>query len=125
MPGGYAWEDAPRQARPPARVAENTYRAEPPLPDPFAAHPVLGRLPARLDFGGDESGMSTPRGDVQPRHQPAAPSHLRHAADADADAARALDREEQERAARLSDQEQRDLELARQLDRELNLNAGE
>jgi hypothetical protein len=101
-----------------------------------------------LGFRLDESDVMTPKADLQPRHSPAAPiSHLRHeataprepdagryqdysgysgqgsrygAADRDAEAARAFERQERERASKLSEQEERDLELARKLDYELN-----
>jgi hypothetical protein len=135
MPGGYAWNDAPRFAQPAARV-QPAYTDEPSLPDPFARpHPTMS-LPSGLAFR-DESALETPRADVQPRHQPAVPSsHLRQearlgyagagrrGADADTQVAEELERQERERAVRLSEQEQADLELARQLDKELNFESG-
>jgi hypothetical protein len=86
--------------------------------------------------------MSTPKAELQPRHQPAQPSsHLRREAasgsasgsgtssvspaqiikrNKDEEIARELERAEKEAERKRKEDEERDLELARELDRALN-----
>jgi hypothetical protein len=130
------------QSSPPARAYSPAYAPDPQFP---GAYMDLSRPPpgGRPGYGfPDESGMSTPKAELQPRHQPAQPSsHLRREAasgsasgsgtssvspaqiikrNKDEEIARELERAEKEAERKRKEDEERDLELARELDRALN-----
>lgn len=118
---------------PPNPQPQGSYAQGPPRTQVPQAIPSAART--RPNFP-DESGVSTPKAELQPWHQPSQPSsHLRNDAggasassskpaarpvNRDEELAKEIERMEREEEQRRREDEERDMALARELDRTLN-----